>query len=116
MKNINCLCFILLSSLFLFSGCEDDFFPCQLGKPIGKVSNEKGIIWYNSSTQSYAVYYSVAGSYDTQLVGFICNITDSLRKDGLEITFSGNYYPYNEKEPAIWGQEYYTLELTKIKY
>ena len=79
------------------------------------VADKKGIIWYDSKAQAFSVFVGIEGSYDSQDIGVICNITDNYKKEGLEVLFSGNYYTCNEFSPSIPGQTYYFLEVTKMK-
>lgn len=107
-----------IAFLFLSGSCQKDstleLGDCNLKDVVKSVSNEKGTIWYETQSQSYAVFTGVDGSYDSQIIGLICNPSDTHKVEGVKITFSGNYYNCEEFTPLIPGQEYYYLELTKI--
>ena len=84
--------------------------------PVKKITNQDGIIWFNNSQKNYAVYVGVSGSYDSQLVGIVCNLPKDFEMEGLEIIFSGFYYDYDKiVSDIILGQKYYYLELCEIK-
>lgn len=117
----------LLSSfmlVFVIVGCAGDQQevsvensanqPC-LTKIVKKVKDQKGIVYYHPDEQRLAVYVTIPGTYDSQDVGFICENLETL-KDGLSITFSGNYFSYEkDRKPPVGGQKYYFLEVENFK-
>lgn len=118
MKWISYFKIVSIGLLFFSGSCQKDSIikltDCNLENIVKSVSNKKGTIWYDTQAQSYAVYTGVEGSFDSQIIGLICNLPDTSKVEGLKITFSGNYYNCEEFTPLIPGQEYFYLELTKI--
>lgn len=89
---------------------------CFSAKAIKSVKGQNGLVYYHPQEELYAIYVSMPGTYDSQDVGFLCEVPDDLRKDGLTVNFSGSYYPYKEdRKPPTGGTEYYFLELKKYK-
>jgi hypothetical protein len=94
-------------------GNED---KCFSGKVLKNVNDQKGRVQYNPFEKSYAIYGSIPGTYDSVDAGFICDKLDSLKKDGLIVNFSGNYYAYKpDVKSPVGGLEYYYLDLTNFK-
>ena len=119
MKCIYYFKIISIGLLFFGGSCQKDdiikLSDCNLENVVKSVSNTKGTIWYDHQAQSYAVYTGVDGSYDSQIIGLICNLPDMYKSEGLKISFSGDYYECEEFSPLIPGQEYFYLELTNIE-
>ena len=103
------------------SGCNKanvgpDADRCFSGKAIKSVKNQKGLVGYDPLEEKYVINASIPGTYDSQDTGFVCNMPESLRKEGLVVTFSGKYYSYKEdRKPMLGGQEYYFLDVTKFR-
>lgn len=127
MKKIN-ISIILISSVIIMGlSCEgnnNQEIDCLVknrcfineSNPVKKITNQEGIIWFNNSQKNYAVYVGVTGSYDSQLVGIVCNLPKEYEVEGLEIIFSGSYYDYDKiVSDLIPGQKYYYLDLCEIK-
>ena len=86
---------------------------CGAGKVLKKVSGETGIIKYDADERKYAVAVTVPNTYDSQNVGFVCNLPASLQKEGVSIIFNGEYRPHGKK-PMLGGLKYYYLKLTWV--
>lgn len=103
------------------AGSQKDVSPeksknqsCSDGGIIKKAKNQKGTVYYNANEQRFAIYVSFPG-FDSQDVGFICGDLDSL-KDGLSVTFTGNYFSYlKDRRAPVGGQKYYFLEVKDLK-
>ncbi len=112
------VCFSMLA--MSMSQCGDNGVglsneSCFSGKPTKTVKDQKGIIYYDSEAKLYAVSAHIPGTYDSVDVGFICDNLDSLKKEGLKITFDGNYLPYKAaRKPSVAGIEYYYLDIIKF--
>lgn len=112
-------CIVMLN--VSMSGCDKEKATvgpngekCFSGKIIKRVKNQKGLVYYHSEEERYVISVSIPGTYDSQDVGFLCAAPDVLKKDGLIVYFSGNYYSYKEdRKPPLSGQKYYSLELKK---
>ncbi len=89
---------------------------CFDGEIIKSVKAQTGTIYYHPVENQYALYVSIPGTFDSQDVGFICDKLDTLKKDGLKVNFSGNYFSYKkDRVPPIGGQKYYFLDITSFK-
>jgi len=113
--------FIVVVSMIVMGSCEKDqsdvdIQSCNLSNLVKDVSDLEGTVWFNSSTNSYAIYVSIPGSYDSQDVGIVCNLPEKYQVDGLKIVFNGKYFIY-EKDVLLTpsGQTYYYLELSNIR-
>ena len=106
--------------LLLLIKCHDketlESGGCDFDNYIKSVEDAKGIIWFDSITQSYSVFTGIDGSYDLQDVGIPCNLPDDYHAERLEISFSGKYYGCDDFPPRIPGQTYYYLKITKIEF
>lgn len=96
---------------------QADFEPCSpLAVTVKRLADATGFILFNQAQQRYAIYVGIDGTYDAQLVGILCSIPESYRKDGLQVTFSGEYKPFDkEPEQRFPGQTYYYLSLSSIE-
>jgi hypothetical protein len=113
---------IITLSTFIISGqCQkvDDtgnLSECRSEQFVKSVTEEEGTIWLNKSLNKYALYTGVRGTYDSQIVGVICNIPTEYKKDGLTVIVSGDYFEYNKDASQKFpGQTYFFLELREIK-
>ena len=90
---------------------------CDPKRKTVKVANGvEGHVWFNSAIQEYAIYVSVAGTYDTQYVGVPCALPEEFKKDGLQVVLSGAYMDYGSQPAgAMAGQTYYYLKLSNIR-
>jgi hypothetical protein len=119
-KTIKLVTIVVMSIIIMGSGCKDEQLvrelePCELADIIKSTSNTQGTIWFNTSLNSYTIYVGIAGDYDTQDVGVVCNLPEKYKIDGLKITFSANYSIYKDSiYQLIPGQKYYNLELIRI--
>ena len=122
MKPINCILLCLgLSSLLACAsksvapGIQLDMkeTECGAGKVLKKISRETGIVRYDAGERKYAVVVTVPNTYDSQNVGFVCNLPASLQKEGVSIMFDGEYRPHGKK-PMLGGLKYYYLKLTWV--
>jgi dissimilatory sulfite reductase (desulfoviridin) alpha/beta subunit len=119
-KTIKLVTIVVMSIIIMGSGCKDEQLvrelePCELADIIKSTSNTQGTIWFNTSLNSYTIYVGIAGDYDTQDVGVVCNLPEKYKIDGLKITFRANYSIYKDSiYQLIPGQKYYNLELIRI--
>lgn len=89
---------------------------CLSGKILKSAKDRTGKVYYNSLEKKYAIHASERGTYDSQDIGFLCNPPDSLKKDGLSVTFDGDYYAYEKDRVApVGGATYYYLQIMKLK-
>lgn len=75
----------------------------------------KGTIWYDDEAKAYAVFTSVEGGFDSQLIGVACNLPDEFKVKGLEVVFTGAYYKCDQYKPRFPGQTYYFLKVYSIR-
>ncbi|ADQ16298.1 hypothetical protein [Leadbetterella byssophila] len=113
MKNTR---YLLVLILFL-SGCSSKTFidgnNCNSKELLKTIKNATGTVHFDG--YSYVIRSSHDNSYDLVDVGFVCNMNDSLRKDGLKLQFDGQYFKYNGKEkPAFAGTTYYYLSISNV--
>ncbi|MGV3561366.1 MAG: hypothetical protein ACO1O2_24630 [Larkinella arboricola] len=107
--------------ILLFSGCQQKPpFPqdesCFKGTTLKKVRDREGVIAFNSIENKYSINTHVAGTYDSQGIGFLCNLPDSLKQNGRLVHFDGHYYKYDEgRTPNVGGTTYYYLKITNLK-
>jgi len=83
------------------------------------VTEKEGMIVYSNKYNRYAVSFTVntPNNIDSQVIGFICDLTPALKSIGLRVTFSGTLKLFNTDEnmrPEIAGQDLYFFELKKI--
>lgn len=112
--------YIIAATLLLMNGsCQKDDIvelgKCNLENVVKSVSDTKGTIWFDAQTKGYSIFSGIEGTYDSQIIGVVCNLPDIYKNEGVKIVFSGNYYNCDEYSPLIPGQKYYYLELTKVK-
>lgn len=89
---------------------------CFSGKPSKSVKDRKGVVYYDSEEKLWAVHAAHPGTYDSVDVGYICDKLDSLKKEGLVITFDGDFFPFKYDKKAVFvGTDYYYLDITKFK-
>ena len=89
---------------------------CENGLIIKKVEKQTGKIYFNTSEKKYAIHAVVKETYDALDIGFPCNLADSLKHDGLSVTFDGVYYLYEkDKTPPIGGAKYYYLNISNFQ-
>lgn len=93
----------------------DTLIRCDLKNVVKTVSDASGTIWFDSQAQAYAIFSGIDGTYDAQDIGIACNLPDNYKKEGLKVIFSGKYFENKSLTPQMPGQEYYNLELTKIR-
>lgn len=89
---------------------------CRPGQVIKTVKDQNGTVRFNARENRYAIYVSIPITYDSQDLGFVCHLPDSLRKEGLSIIFDGKYHTYEkDRLPPLGGQVYYYLTLDKVR-
>lgn len=120
MKTILKFYLFICLSISLSAGCEknqetNEIEPCNLTEEIKEATDLEGVVYLNSVNNSYAIHVSIDATYDSKDVGFVCNLPDVYKKDGLIVRFTGKYFKYNEVYTSrIPGENYYTLELNRI--
>ncbi len=114
MKPINCIllclglfCLLTCASKSVAPGIQLDMKETECGacKVLKKISRETGIVRYDADERKYAVVVTVPNTYDSQNVGFVCNLPASLQKEGVSINFDGEYRPHGKK-PMLGGLKY----------
>lgn len=83
------------------------------------VSNKEGMIVYSNKYNRYAVSFTVTtpNNIDSQVVGFVCELSPELKTIGLRVIFSGTLKKFNGDEnmtPEIAGQDLYFFETSQI--
>ena len=97
------------------SELEDPFAnlpPNQLN-----VTNIEGTIkiWNLDNINEYYIEVFVKGTIDSVVLGFVDDLNDEFKQDGLKVIFSGTYEKSdNNPRPRIGGQDIYSLTLTSI--
>ena len=113
---------ILILSLIFAISCstepafEDPFAnlpPNQL-----EVVDVEGVVrfWdYNDYNKFYIVVY-VKGTIDSAVLGFVDDLDESFKQEGLSVIFSGTYEKSDSNPTTrIGGQDIYSLSLTAIR-
>lgn len=119
-----CLCILIFSVSFIQLSCNSEKGLnakgklvdgiCGSGKIEKSVSNTEGIVYYNTEEKAFNIVVTIPNTYDSQDIGFVCELPENLEQDGTKVIFSGDYRDYG-KHAAIGGQEYYYLTLSKIE-
>ena len=83
------------------------------------VTNKEGMIVYSNKYNRYAVSFTITtpNNIDSQVIGFICELSPELKTIGLRVTFSGTLKNFNADEnmtPEIAGQDLYFFETSQI--
>ena len=116
----NCLYIIIFSITLLCLSCTNGDDPnakdgiCGSGKIEKSVTNTEGIIYYNTQEKAFNIVVTIPNTYDSQDIGFVCELPENLKQDGAKVIISGDYRGYG-KQAAIGGQKYYYLSLSKIE-
>lgn len=79
------------------------------------VNNKDGMIVYSNKYNRYAVSFTVTtpNNIDSQVIGFVCELSQELKIIGLQVTLSGTLKNFNSDEnitPEIAGQDLYFFE------
>lgn len=87
-------------------------------KLIKRIQNVTGKISYNSFDKVYQIVNHVSGTIDAANIGFVCNLPDELKREGLSVTLDGEYYEIDKviNTPRAGGHVYYYLQLTKVQF
>ncbi|WP_146011033.1 hypothetical protein [Siphonobacter sp. BAB-5405] len=53
---------------------------------------------------------------DSEDVGYVCNLPDAFKKEGLNVRFSGEYRAYDQvPKTMLGGQTFYYLKVSQMK-
>jgi hypothetical protein len=85
-------------------------------KTVRAVTQRKGFVSLDQSTQQYRIFAHQPGTIDVVDVGVVCgSLPASLQVEGYKVVFSGTYKEYKNAPSAPVGYTYYYLELSKIE-
>ena len=114
---------IVLIALTIVSGCDQSDYigygdaACDPGIEVIKpVTDETGIVSFDSNINQWIVLVSIEGTYDSQDAGIVCNeLSAEFQQAGKRVVFSGSYQPYLEEDRSpLGGWTYYYLSITTI--
>lgn len=90
---------------------------CHITGPvISRAKDFEGSVYLRGDSTLYSITYGVPNTSDTQIVGYVCNMTENFKKDGLRVKFSGDYYhAYKYFQKTHAGEIVMYLYLTSIK-
>ena len=99
-----------LSNILIEGGCGDTT------SVVKKAVKLTGVVYYNTYDKVYQIIYHIPGTYDSQDIGFVCNLPADLQKSGSQITFDGDYLKLDRPviTPQTGGQNFYYLKLTRV--
>lgn len=116
------LLWMLLVPMGMLSCGPDDASPdspgeaCFTGEIVKSVKKQNDRVYYNADEKRYAVYVAIPGTIDSRDAGFICEGLDTLKVDGLSISFDGNYFSYDkDSRPPMGGLQYYNLDISRFE-
>jgi hypothetical protein len=83
------------------------------------INNEEGKIVFSNKYNRYALSFSITtpNNIDSQVIGFLCDLSPELKTIGLDVISSGTLKNFNADEnmsPEMGGQELYFFETTQI--
>ena len=95
---------------------QTDQPACFESRPVIRQStNLTGRVSFSKELNSYFISYSVPGTYDTDWIGFVCNLPEAYKMLNKQVVFSGEYRKGPDRTPTFGGEESYYLFLTDIK-
>lgn len=102
--------------LLFLCGCSTfiDSNNCNGRELLKTTKNVSGTVHFDGST--YVIRSSHENTYDSVDVGFVCNMDDAFKKEGLELQFDAQYFKYDGSEkPAFPGTSYYYLSIRNVR-
>jgi hypothetical protein len=107
---------LLVMLLFLW-GCSSETITdsnnCKGKELIKTIKNARGTVHFDGT--KYLIRSIHENSYDAVDVGFVCNMDDSLKKEGIKLQFDAQYFRYNGSEkPSFVGTNYYYLSISNV--
>ena len=112
--------FLMLTAALALSACnkelgEVNLAPTCKDQKVISAAQGQGVVLFDQREQAYTIHYSVPGSIDSKIVGFICGeLPSAFRQDSLEVSFTGSYLAFDKYASPIGGEEYYYLSLSQI--
>ncbi|WP_324678884.1 hypothetical protein [Hymenobacter sp. GOD-10R] len=111
---------MLLATMVVGNGCQKNDEvgrDCAINTSVtGQANQYEGYVHFVTEEQRYAIVYHIPGTYDSQIYGVVCALSEEFRQEGKKVKFSGTYKEYNgPAKPVFGGQEYRYLELKTIE-
>lgn len=110
---------LVFSSLMAGCGKEDFILPnsCACGnEAMGTVRELKGTIYHHSELSKYTIVRSIPDMHDAQHIYILCDLPAGYPLDTQRVIFSGRVkQACREPQQVLPGQQYYDIELTKLK-
>ncbi len=83
------------------------------------VSNKEGMIVYSNKYNRSAISFTVTmpNNIDSQVIGFVCGLSQELKTIGLRVIVSGTLKKFNSDEnmnPEIAGQDLYFFKTSQV--
>lgn len=117
-KALLCVVLALISPACKQSDCaEYDSVPCHPeAETVKTVSNQTGIVAFDSVLNQWLITAAINGTYDSQDIGIVCNdLPEAYQRIGERVVFSGAYQSYSgDIRPSVGGQVYYYLFIGAI--
>lgn len=83
---------------------------------MGTVWDLEGTIYHNSELSKYTIVRGIPHTYDSQHIYILCDLPAGYPLDTQRVTFSGRVkQACREPQQVLPGQQYYDIELTKLK-
>lgn len=85
-------------------------YPCATDAFVVHLSGLNGKVEFSQALNAYVVGTGVSGTYDCQILGFLCGSYEHL--NGKFIHYSSSFYEYNGavQLPLLPGQELFVLK------
>ena len=121
MTSIKTLAASLFLLCFVGSGCQEDADALNnscapTARSVKQAKDQVGTVFFNTTEQRYAIISAIPGTFDSQDVGFVCNLPNNLQQDGQKVVFSGTYRTYTGNAPfGPVGTTYYYLDLRQVE-
>lgn len=90
---------------------------CHITGPvISRAKDFEGSVYLRGDSKLYSITYAVPNTSDTEQVGYVCNMPEKFKKDGLLVRFIGDYYhAYKYFQKTHAGEIVMYLYLTSIE-
>lgn len=120
-KNSSLVC-LLAFAILPFSCTRSGITPIEsqtstqcpdAGPFVKEVVSAEGIVWFNPFIKQYQISVST-GTLNTQDICFVCDLPEEFEKEGLRVTFTGEYYTFKGEVPQVIGASYYYLTVKRI--
>ena len=79
-----------------------------------EVKSVTGLVGYFKPKDLYFLQVATS-NLDALDLGFVCNLPDEYKEEGLQITFSGKYYHLKESLKLTAGSSSYYLDLSQLE-